>query len=194
MMLQNKGGSSHTGGKTFTVGAEVLVNEKGAYMGLFGTVKHIRTGSEKIIFCEFRKPEHEDILYNLENRLSAFGCGDLKDVFHREIAMSPAVLDIIPATVSSGQSELYALSYYEDGDDGCDSGTLGISLDRGALLRRIQRDVESHKTKMVLSNVRQVENGMQFVYESADVNKDLYLGYTIAQVRKYADAQEVAAA
>lgn len=190
MKYQTDGDVFRYGSKQFTVGGDVFANGLSSYAGLFGTVSEILTEEDREtendtpdIYCEFRQPESAHQAKEIEDRFTAlYGMPMALDNISLDcVVMAPDMLEPIPAALPEGRGQIYTLSYYSDSDGGCASGTLGVSFDKGNLLRMMLEAVESQTKPVVLSHVQESEDEIVFQYEARDTGiEDLYLSYTIA--------------
>ena len=105
MILRENGERFESDGKIFTVGGTVIANDKSDYDGFVGTVREIRSNSDKEtdndtpdIYCDFYMPVAEDDIKEAEKRFSKlYGYNCTVDKIDREgIIMSPEMLDAEP--------------------------------------------------------------------------------------------------
>lgn len=102
MILQENGTRFCTEGKVFTIGGIICANDESEYAGLCGTVMEIRSGDDcetendtPDIYCAFDPPASEDMVLELEDRLSAL-YGEPKtmdDITLDSVIMAPVMLE-----------------------------------------------------------------------------------------------------
>ena len=102
MILQENGTRFCTEGKVFTIGGIICANDESEYAGLCGTVMEIRSGDDcetendtPDIYCAFDPPASEDMVLELEDRLSAL-YGEPKtmdDITLDSVIMAPEMLE-----------------------------------------------------------------------------------------------------
>ena len=194
MILDNAGVVFHDAGKTFSVGGGVYANGKSEYEGLFGTVTEIRTETDKEtendnpdIYCCFEIPEAPEMVAELEDRFSElYGFPKRLEEISLDFAiMAPDMLEPLPDISPAEDSRMYALTYHRDAEDSCAVGTLAVSHDMGALIRRMLEDVEemdAYGSEIVLSHAKQNDDGCCFIYEAKDLFYELSLSYTISEI------------
>lgn len=191
MLFQNEGETFVAENRRFTIGGEVFANGNSEYMGLFGTVTEIRTGSDREtendtpdIHCAFVPPESPGMVSDMEQRFSdLYRCPKKIGELALDYAiMAPEMLEPIPASLPASPGKTYSLTYYRDDDDSCGVGTLAISSDIGMLLRKMLEDLGSYEKDVVLSHAEQTVGGLRFSYEARNTGVEgLYLGYTISE-------------
>lgn len=168
MILKTSGQTFQYGQKTFTVGGIVSNFEKPEYE-MHGIIQEINTDKTPY-----------------PTALCDFGDGGILDCPLRDL--EPVALGV---PFENGQS--YVLYYICDGEDGQRSKVLGVSTDKGILLRLMLEDVKDN-TQVSLTTVFSKDNWIIFRYENAELADMLYLDYFIAPVTVYSKMEGDAAA
>lgn len=167
MILKKSGQTFQYGQKTFAVGGIVSTFAEPEYE-MYGIIQEINTD----------KASHPTALCN-------FGGDDILDRPLRDL--EPVALGV---PFKNGQS--YVLYYICDGEDGQRSKVLGVSADKGVLLRLMLEDVKDD-TQVSLATAFSKDNWIIFRYENAELADMLYLDYFIAPVTIYSKMEGDAA-
>lgn len=190
------------GDKRFTVGGRVFSNSLTEYRYLFGTVKAFVNGEEcgkepgaSYILCDFDAPDSVDMIEDLEDRFSKKECGamDLSDIKLTDIPMKAEALEPVEDQLHEPNPQdcsPYTLTYQVEGENGISFGCLGISNNKGLLLRAMLNDAEEKEARLV-----EVEESEDRYYFSCEVpGRFLFLEYELTRVRDYTtDRKELAA-
>lgn len=163
MILDVTGQTYQFEGKVFAVGGAVLELTHGIPRPL-GTILEIRVedGEDPVAQCGY-----ED--------------------FGPECCPLAKLEPVSPVTPPETERQ-YALFFYFDGSDGQQVDVLGVSSDRGVLIRKMLDDVEGDPFISAIL-VSQWENSeektLNFTYESADERDPFCLDYVIKPVPVY---------
>lgn len=200
MLDQNHGEKFASGNKRFEAGGEVFANLNSNYMGLFGFATEIRCKDGQDtpeICCSFIPQKNLGGTYTRERYVSKqWRCLNKPDEPELEgVVMTPDMLEPIPESLPQSAGTVYALTYYEDSDDGCSCGTLAVSPDVSVLLRGMLDDLKKQGAEVILSHVIGTDKGFSFTYEAKETGvENLYLNYSIVIVDVLPQMEEGAAA
>lgn len=163
MILDEAGQTYQLGDRVFAVGGTVLELTRGV-PGLMGTILEIRItdGAVPMAQCDY---------------------GD----FGTECCPL-AKLEPVSPVVPAETCQKYALYFCFDGSDGRQVDVLGVSSDRGVLIRKMLDDVEgdpSISAVIASEYENSEEKTLSFSYESMDGHDEFYLDYVIKPVPIY---------
>lgn len=191
------------GHKTFEVGGEVFVNQRSDFAGLWGIVTDIQNyaapsnGDETAdIYCTFRKPESQEMMEELLNRFSGPGPRPKEPEFVRldGVVMAPEMLEPVPVDLEEATEYTYTLAVQCSTEYGVRMNQLGVSMNMGALLRKMALDLKSYEIDLILANARADIDGWYFIYEAKDTGiQDLYLRYDLKRTPIFAEKGGAAA-
>lgn len=186
------------GDRLFSVGGCVFSNHFTKYRHLFGTVKAFMTGEEcgrdpsiTYLLCDFEAPTGADMIEELEDRFSKLEgrAVDMSDIKLTDIALTPLMLEPVGGlTLEPNPMKRwpYALTYQVESESGISFGCLGVSDDKGKLLRVMLNDAGAKNARLV-----EVEESEDRYYFSCEVpGKFSFLEYELMCAPDYSTKRE----
>lgn len=161
LVLEREGQSVTFNGKPYIVG------------GMVWDVSQHRNGK----FCIVRK-----IRINGQGKLAAL-C-EFEGAGTKELEL--AALEPVSQTMQKEAAQQYTLFYYYNGSGGTITKVLGISSDKGVLLRLMLEDLaETPDLPLTSSQVRIADGSFCFEFEDDDFSDPTYVEYTISPTSVY---------
>lgn len=117
MIIDQLGASFEHNGVSYVIGAEVIATDKSAFNGLYGKIKEIRTGADKVtdgetpdIYCDFDPPVRYDETEALVKALTSFSCEQryMDDIAFDRVSMEPEMIWLVPTS-----EECYRLPFFQ---------------------------------------------------------------------------------
>lgn len=198
MIIDRQGADFEAGGKLFTIGGEVWVNEKSDWCGLHGYVTEIHTGDDKDtwnetadLYCNFDASDSGKLAAEIEERFSRLYQTEKKldDLPMGGVVMAPDMLEPVCPALPDTDRTLMTLTCWseKDKEGGMEPETLGVSASKDYLLRLMSDDVVSKGVEVVLERTVFYEDCMEFSYSTRDYEpSDALLCYAIAPAPLYA--------